>query len=151
MELPCPSFSNDCLIQAILLAVDFVLESGNGELDNTVDLSIGTQPLADGLGFGDNPPTPSPDTPKFPSTAHGFDTLNHNNNADKSQGPVYYRIAEGHELSPKQRSWPLRDPEEAFLLKHFVDRTSSFVSESLHSLNWFLPLQDEKSDYPIPV
>ncbi|KAJ5444530.1 uncharacterized protein N7458_008402 [Penicillium daleae] len=106
--------------------VDFVLESGNGELDNTVDLSIGTQPLADGLGFGDNPPTPSPDTPKFPSTAHGFDTLNHNNNTDESQSPVYYGIAEGHELSPKQRSWPLRDPEEAFLLKHFVDRTSSF-------------------------
>lgn len=115
--------------------MDFVLESGIGELDDTVDLSIETQPLDQGLVFADNPPTPSPDTPIFPSTTHNFGTLTHLNRADETPSPEYHRIDEGQEAPLRQRSWPLRDPEEAFLLKHFVDRTSSFVSISLNATN----------------
>lgn len=113
--------------------MDFVLESGNGELDDTIDLSIETQSLDDGLGFGDHPPTPSPETPTFPSTAHDFDTVALHTNADENQCPEYRRIIEDQGIRPRQRSWPLRDPEEAYLLKHFVDRTSSFVSGSFNS------------------
>jgi hypothetical protein len=120
--------------------VDFVLESGNGELDDTVDSSIETQPLDDGIVFGDHPPTPSPDTPTFPSAAHTFDTLTHLNHADENQSPGHHRVDEVPEAPRRQRSWPLRDPEEAFLLKHFVDRTSTFVSCSLNAKKLILPL-----------
>lgn len=123
--------------------MDFVLESGNGELDDTVDSSIETQPLDDGIVLGDRPPTPSPDTPTCPSTAHNFGTLNHLNHADKNQSPGYHRVDEGPETPRGQRSWPLRDPEEAFLLKHFVDRTSTFVSTSLNTTNAFNRLNIE--------
>lgn len=123
--------------------MDFVLESGNGELDDTVDSSIETQPLDDGIVLGDRPPTPNPDTPTCPSTAHNFGTLNHLNHADKNQSPGYHRVDEGPETPRGQRSWPLRDPEEAFLLKHFVDRTSTFVSTSLNTTNAFNRLDIE--------
>ena len=105
-----------------------MLESGNGELDDTVDLSVERHHLDDGMVFGDNPPTPSPDTPTFPPTIRNFGALTNHNIAEESQSPEYPLIREGQGASPTQRSWPLRDPEEAFLLKHFVDRTSSFVS-----------------------
>ncbi|KAJ5363714.1 uncharacterized protein N7496_009427 [Penicillium cataractarum] len=112
--------------------VDFVLESGNGELDDTVDLSVERHHLGDGLVFGDNPPTPSPDTPTFPSTIHNLGALINRDIAEESQSPEYLLIREGQGASPRQRSWPLRDPEEAFLLKHFVDRTSSFFDCTDH-------------------
>lgn len=127
VEQHCPSFSNQYLI-SISFAVDFVLESGNGELDVTVDLSVERQPLEGGLVFGGSPPTPSPDTPTFPLTVQNFGNLANHGIADESQSPEYPPIGEGQGASPRPRSWPLRDPEEALLLKHFVDRTSSFVS-----------------------
>jgi hypothetical protein len=112
--------------------VDFVLESGNGELDDTVDLSMDTQSLEDGVagcGFGKQPPTPSPETSTLPSTTHEYENLALHANPNENKIPGYRQIIENQGIRHRQRSWPLRDPEEAYLLKHFVDQTSSFVSE----------------------
>ncbi|KAF3394420.1 hypothetical protein F1880_004883, partial [Penicillium rolfsii] len=128
-ESPRLLYSNRCLTWAILLAVDFVLESGNGKLNDEGDSSIETQPADDGI---DRPPTPSPDTPTFPSTAHRFGTLIHRIQEVRNQSSGHRRVDEGLEAPRRQRSWPLRDPEEALLLKHFVDRTSTFFDCTDH-------------------
>ncbi|KAJ5688538.1 hypothetical protein N7462_002930 [Penicillium macrosclerotiorum] len=46
--------------------------------------------------------------------------------ADKPQHPILAQTGKSRGISTTQRSWPLRDPEEAYLLKNFVDRIASF-------------------------
>ncbi|KAJ6000828.1 hypothetical protein N7481_001237 [Penicillium waksmanii] len=124
-----------------LTSVDFVLESGNGEPDDE------TQPLIDSefrvangeLSQSDNRPSPG-------SQGHLSQSLSaqparseeesrrhtHRTNRDgKQHHPPFHPTGVRRELRPGRRSWPLRDPEEAYLLKHFVDRIASFVSPSL--------------------
>lgn len=130
MELLRNSLPNENLTWTISLAVDFVLESGNGELDDTVDPSMDTQPLEDGIdgcSFGKQQPTPSPETSTLSSATHEYENLALRANANENKSPEYRQIIENQQLRHRQRSWPLRDPEEAYLLKHFVDQTSSFV------------------------
>ena len=130
MELLRISFPNENLTWTISLAVDFVLETGNGEFDDTADPPMDTQPFEDGLdgcSSGKQPPTPSPETSTLSSTTHEYENLALHANANENKITGYRQVIENQELRHRQRSWPLRDPEEAYLLKHFVDQTSSFV------------------------
>lgn len=41
-----------------------------------------------------------------------------------------YSVDSSRSMLSGPRSWPLRDPEEAALLKHYVDRIAIFVSDA---------------------
>lgn len=122
--------------------VDFVLESGNGDPDDEAHPLIESEfRVADReLSQPDNRPSPSSQShlsqslgsqparsgeePKLHTYRTNRDGMKHH--------PPFHPTGVRRELRPGQRSWPLRDPEEAYLLKHFVDRIASFVSPSLH-------------------
>lgn len=118
--------------------MDFVLESGNGEPDDTIDPAINTESVDGELSQVDNKNNPSSEAhveahpPSSPGirSREGSRTLAHWASRHGKQHPPFHPTGASRELRPGRRSWPLRDPEEAYLLKHFVDRIASFVSPS---------------------
>jgi hypothetical protein len=115
--------------------VDFVLESGNGEPDDETQPSIDTERVTDAeLSQTDNRPSPSSQSHLSQPARPGEESRLHTDQTsrdEKLHHPPFYPSGVRRELRPGRRSWPLRDPEEAYLLKHFVDRIASFVSLSL--------------------
>lgn len=114
------------------MLVDFVLESGSGE-DGLVNLSIGDQHLDMDLPSAENDSTPSLGAPSFSQSAHvnipeDVHIPAHQMEVDGERPQSYRKTGETRRVPSGKRSWPLRDPEEASLLKHFMDRTSAFVS-----------------------
>lgn len=105
--------------------MDFVLESGNGDIEDGKDFPLNNGSADEELHQGDR--HHSPDT--HPETQHRNVRLRPRGQAsqDENWTPSFYPTGVGRELRSGRRSWPLRDPEEAYLLKHFVDRIASFV------------------------
>ncbi|KAJ5278598.1 sugar transporter [Penicillium angulare] len=116
--------------------VDFVLESGSGELDGTMNPLTADGQFSEEDDYSvDCNQSRTPERPSFPTIEHrvarGANTL--------SSSRIYPDFREqtscrsvGRDTGasrPRTRSWPLRDPEEAYLLKHFADRISIFVSK----------------------
>ncbi|KAJ5751192.1 hypothetical protein N7533_008220 [Penicillium manginii] len=110
--------------------VDFVLESGNGEPDDETQPSIDTERVTDAeLSQTDNRPSPSSQSHLSQPARPGEESRLHTDQTsrdEKLHHPPFYPSGVRRELRPGRRSWPLRDPEEAYLLKHFVDRIASF-------------------------
>lgn len=112
--------------------VDFVLESGSGDPDELPPLPTDDQPL----DFDVPSPGQSIIPPDAPSLRHrvvenipeSVDLSSMRNNGDGSQQRLDRSVDMSRSVHPGPRSWPLRDPEEAALLHHFVDRIASFVS-----------------------
>ncbi|KAJ5106123.1 hypothetical protein N7456_002798 [Penicillium angulare] len=115
--------------------VDFVLESGSGEIDGTANpLTIDGQSSEEDAYSVDRNQSRTPERPSFPTIEH---RVARETNALLSSR-IYPEAREqtncrsvgrdtGASASrPRTRSWPLRDPEEAYLLKHFADRISIF-------------------------
>jgi len=105
--------------------VDFVLESGNGDIEDGKDLQVNNGSADEELHQGDR--THSPDS--HPEAQHRNVRLRQRDQAsqDENRASSFYPTGVGRELRSGRRNWPLRDPEEAYLLKHFVDRIASFV------------------------
>ena len=100
--------------------MDFVLESGSGDPEQ--------------LHAEDSP---SPDTGSIhPQESDTIQSLNGPTNHHLGYDENRYTRLEGANTGarPRTRSWPLRDPEEAHLLKHFVDQIASFVSSTWNYL-----------------
>lgn len=91
--------------------MDFVLESGSGEPDGLVH--------SENLICASAPEIPSRVSVDLTSTERDRRGL---------------RSRPRPRPRPGKRSWPLRDPEEANLLRHFVDHISCFVSDGPTSL-----------------
>ncbi|KAJ5803641.1 uncharacterized protein N7503_006091 [Penicillium pulvis] len=108
--------------------VDFVLESGNGELDETVNLSVIDVESENEDSFADRNKISSPEISALPEP--GVQEVGHISNhrleADRYEYSNYGQIRRNSDSEARTRSWPLRDPEEASLLMHFVDQISSF-------------------------
>lgn len=114
------------------LPVDFVLESGTGELEALPDISSSAdaRPEEGGLPLRDTAPVLLVDGSSQPQNArsHHVQTCNGpEHHARGIQTPSGLRTSEKRRLRSQQRSWPLRDPEEARLLQHFVERVTPFV------------------------
>lgn len=96
--------------------MDFVLESGSGDPEQ--------------LNAEDSPsPEAASIDPQEPDTTLPLNRpSNHHLGYDENR----YTRLEGANTGapPRTRSWPLRDPEEAHLLKHFADQIASFVSST---------------------
>lgn len=119
--------------------MDFVLESGSGEPDDPTSLPIHDQRLDRDLPFPEQNIT-SPDTPSFPAHAghsrpERLDFLDDRANEGGNRQELGRSMGMSRGVHPGPRSWPLRDPDEATLLKHFVDRIASFVSSSAFTCN----------------
>ncbi|KAJ5897192.1 hypothetical protein N7504_007480 [Penicillium tannophilum] len=108
--------------------VDFVLESGNGELDGTVNLSFMDVQSENEDSFADRNEISSPEVSALPESGvqEAGHISNHRLEADRYEYPNYRHIRSNSGSQVRTRSWPLRDPEEASLLMHFVDQISSF-------------------------
>ncbi|KAJ5086160.1 hypothetical protein N7532_010931 [Penicillium argentinense] len=110
--------------------VDFVLESGNGEPDDLAALpSVEAESVDPGSPVMDHNPTPEsiavpPNTQH--RTAEDVEVLAYRCDRDGKQRPPFRPTGARRELRSGRRTWPLRDPEEAYLLQHFVDRIASF-------------------------
>ncbi|KAJ5571478.1 transcriptional regulator family: Fungal Specific TF [Penicillium sp. DV-2018c] len=109
--------------------VDFILESGNGEVERLTEGAT-DDPLpardfpshARPVSIPDRPfPRPSL-TAVLPEFAGPRNQAYTRNSGRSPSLPVV-----GSER-PQQRPWPLRDPQEAGLLRHFVDEVAPFVS-----------------------
>lgn len=114
--------------------VDFVLESGNGDLENITTLSIEAQSGDDDSESAVDGPSLSPEASALPQIEHTTveGTVGPVNQeppqACRSLNTSYSPASVIRDTHSIERPWPLRDPEEAYLLKNFVDRISSFVS-----------------------
>ena len=110
--------------------VDFVLESGNGELDGTMNLSYIDRQSENEDSIADRSEISSPEAAALPEP--GVQEAVHLSNRRLETYRYEPRIDRSTSTNPisqaKTRTWPLRDPEEASLLMHFVDQISSFVS-----------------------
>lgn len=123
-----------------MILVDFVLESGNGELDGTVNLSFMDVQSENEDSFADRNEISSPEVSALPESGvqEAGHISNHRLEADRYEYPNYRHIRSNSGSQVRTRSWPLRDPEEASLLMHFVDQISSFVSHT-GACDWSLP------------
>lgn len=93
--------------------MDFVLESGSGDVDEQAD--------PEALAFADSTAVTDNETPSFPRA-----------NLPEAEPDLGLPRARSRlRPCPGKRSWPLRDPEEAHLLRHFVDHIACFVSGGL--------------------
>ncbi|KAJ6101818.1 hypothetical protein N7486_004245 [Penicillium sp. IBT 16267x] len=112
----------------IVILVDFVLESGNGELDGTVNLSLKDGQSKNEDSFADRNEISSPEASALPEPGlqEAVHISNHRLETDRYERPAYRPITNNPGSQTRTRPWPLRDPEEAFLLMHFVDQISSF-------------------------
>ncbi|KAJ5139463.1 transcriptional regulator family: Fungal Specific TF [Penicillium atrosanguineum] len=104
--------------------VDFVLESGSGDdglvAESTDDRQLdGSLPLLEKDGS-------LMTNPLSPQSAPQEEYLPSRDQSEGNQSERYYPLGKRRDAHTRQRLWPLRDPEEAALLKHFVDRISSF-------------------------
>jgi hypothetical protein len=105
-----------------------VLESGSGEPDDLTERpSDNPSPGRGSVGDADPVPLserPSSILPQY----HGNGQQTHT----RRSGPLS-SLSMGDILEPQHqsRSWPLRDPQEAYLLQHFVDKIAPFVSHRL--------------------
>lgn len=93
--------------------MDFVLESGTGDLEDRAN--------PEALAFAESSVANDNETPLFPRVGVP--------KSGRDSSPP--RVRSRPLPSPGERSWPLRDPEEAYLLRHFVDRIACFVSGGL--------------------
>jgi hypothetical protein len=105
--------------------VDFVLESGSGEPDDLTERpSDNPSPGRGSVGDADSVPLsgrPSSTLPQY----HGNGQQTH---AKRSGRLSPLSMGDILERPHQPRSWPLRDPQEAHLLQHFVDKIAPFVS-----------------------
>lgn len=113
--------------------VDFVLESGSDQVDNLTEAATnvlspagslhshaGSIPILERLSPGSSHTAPLPQ--------YGFS--NYQVQTRSSVVSPTTQVVGTPERS-SQRPWPLRDPEEASLLQHFVDNVARFVSTYL--------------------
>ncbi|KAJ5964962.1 transcriptional regulator family: Fungal Specific TF [Penicillium vulpinum] len=108
--------------------VDFVLESGSGQLDNSTERPTNVESPAGSLhSHAESIPLPEGPSPgssyTVPLQQYGFS--NHQVHTSSSAvSPIVPVVDTPERLY--QRRWPLRDPEEARLLQHFVDKVAPF-------------------------
>lgn len=118
------------------LIVDFVLESGNGDVEDTVNPFKDAQSGDEDSDSAVDASSLSPEAMPLQRVGHdivggGTERLNDSSpqtNAD--QHTAYFPAKDTRESQVTKISWPLRDPQEAYLLKYFVDRISPFVSQT---------------------
>ncbi|KAJ5769763.1 uncharacterized protein N7511_001814 [Penicillium nucicola] len=109
------------------LIVDFVLESGSGEPDDGIerppDISAQQrETLGDADADAESMPLPERQA-TTPPQCHGPKLQRHNGRSSRLSSVSVSDVLE----RPRQpRSWPLRDPQEAYLLQHFVDKIAPF-------------------------
>lgn len=110
--------------------VDFVLESGSGD-DGLVIESTDDRYPERGLPFLENNAT-TPESPSFSQTQHSiqeeYRAPSHRSQTEGNGAEKYQPVGKKRDARTGQRTWPLRNPQEASLLKQFVDHISSFVS-----------------------
>lgn len=113
-----------------MILVDFVLESGNGELDETVNLSFTDGQSENEEPFAHRNEISSPEASALPEPGvqEAVHISNRRLQPDRYGLPNCRPVSKDPAPQAGMRSWPLRDPEEASLLMHFVDHISSFVS-----------------------
>jgi hypothetical protein len=117
--------------------VDFVLESGNGDSDSLVESTVA------GAVVG-NEDQPHPDTNSghvsneksystaiLPGLTEESNALTRIADANGIRQLSSRQMSENRAVRSKERSWPLRDAEEADLLQHFVDKITPFVRYTL--------------------
>lgn len=125
------AFSNNELI------VDFVLESGNGESDGLVESAV-----AGAVVGSEDQPHPDTNsgrvsngesyyTTRLSGLTEESDALTRNAHANGVRQLSSRQMSDNRAVRSKERSWPLRDAEEADLLLHFVDKITSFVRNTL--------------------
>ncbi|KAJ5542714.1 transcriptional regulator family: Fungal Specific TF [Penicillium sp. DV-2018c] len=107
--------------------VDFILESGNGEVESLTETATDDPSPARDFPSHAGPvsipdrPFPRPSlTAVLPEFAGPRNQAYTRNSGRSPSLPVL-----GSER-PQQRPWPLRDPQEAGLLRHFVDEVAPF-------------------------
>ncbi|KAJ6144121.1 hypothetical protein N7470_008016 [Penicillium chermesinum] len=112
--------------------LDFVLESGNGDTGNITNLSM--EDPSENNNY--DSAVDGPDTSPFAGVEHMVvqrtaDGLVHGlSHGSTSQQLTFSPSDTARERCSSERSWPLRDPKEAKLLRHFVDRISIFIGSS---------------------
>jgi hypothetical protein len=116
-----------------VIPVDFVLESGNGELDGTVNMSLVDGQSENVHSFADRNEVSSSEASAHPGPVvqEAVHIPNHRLDTDRYELTTYRSSSTNPGPQARTRSWPLRDPEEASLLVHFVDNISSFVSRTV--------------------
>lgn len=110
--------------------VDFVLESGSDQVDNSTKAATNVLSPAGSLhSHADSIPIPERLSPGSSHTAPlpQFGFSNYQVQTGSSVVSPTSQVVGTPERS-SQRPWPLRDPEEARLLQHFVDNVARFVS-----------------------
>ena len=114
--------------------MDFVFESGSEELDDLAIVSLEAKPSHGEASFQKTNVQRRSKPLMLQSTTHreqaqeGADQKLHPLHLHSEQLHLYRSFSEKRLSRPKKRLWPLRDPQEAHLLKHFVDHIASFVS-----------------------
>ncbi|KGO66152.1 Glycoside hydrolase, family 71 [Penicillium expansum] len=110
------------------LLVDFVLESGSDQVDNSTQTATNVLSPAGSLhSYAESNPIPERLSPGSSYTAPlpQYGLSNHQVNTSSSAVSPTFPVVGTPERS-NQRPWPLRDPEEARLLQHFVDKVAPF-------------------------
>ncbi|CAI7641858.1 unnamed protein product [Penicillium viridicatum] len=107
--------------------VDFVLENGSDRVDNSTEAATNVLSPAGSLhSHADSIPIPERLSPGSSHTAplpqYGFS----NYQVPRSSVVSPTNQVVGTPERSNQRPWPLRDPEEARLLQHFVDNVARF-------------------------
>lgn len=117
--------------------MDFVLESGNGDDDGLVESArAGTvvgnedQPHPD-TNSGHVSNGKSYSTTKLPGLTKEPDALTRKADANGIGQLSSRQMSENRAVRSKERSWPLRDAEEADLLLNFVEKITPFVRYTL--------------------
>ncbi|KAJ5498737.1 hypothetical protein N7453_007788 [Penicillium expansum] len=108
--------------------VDFVLESGSDQVDNSTQTATNVLSPAGSLhSHAESNPIPERLSPGSSYTAPlpQYGLSNHQVNTSSSAVSPTFPVVGTPERS-NQRPWPLRDPEEARLLQHFVDKVAPF-------------------------
>ncbi|KAJ5989767.1 hypothetical protein N7499_010300 [Penicillium canescens] len=103
--------------------VDFVLESGSGEPDDLTERpSDNSSPGRGSVGDAESVPlTERPSSTLPQANGNGQETQTR-----RSGRPSSLSMGNILERQHQPRSWPLRDPQEAHLLQHFVDKIAPF-------------------------
>ncbi|KAJ5807913.1 hypothetical protein N7474_009182, partial [Penicillium riverlandense] len=126
------SFPTNAVFSNNEFIVDFVFESGNGDSDSLVESSVAgavvgneDQPHPD-TSSGHVSNEKSYSTTKLRGLTEDSNVLARKADANGSRQLSSRQMSENRAVRSKERSWPLRDAEEADLLQHFVDKITPF-------------------------
>ncbi|CDM27176.1 transcriptional regulator family: Fungal Specific TF [Penicillium roqueforti] len=107
--------------------VDFVLENGSGQVDNSTQTTLNVLSPGNLHSHADSIPKPERLSPGSSYTAPlpQHDSPNYEVYTRSSAISPTLQVVSTPERSHR-RPWPLRDPEEARLLRHFVEKVAPF-------------------------